>query len=114
MKMDLIKDKDASEIKMIWGGYHLQKDVISAAIPPNVFDTITARSLKYPTFLFPLPRSEGYEFIICQFSKNTVHFTPLICYQVRVYFILFFNICIGKNIINWDLLPNYYDCFCNK
>lgn len=92
MKVDLIKDKDASEIKRIWAEYHIQKDVISAAIPPNVFDMITSHSLKYPTFLFPLPRSEGYEFIMCQFSKNTVHFTPLICYQVRVYFILFFNV----------------------
>lgn len=84
MKVDLIKDKEASEIKRIWEEYHIQKDVIAATVPSNIYDTIISRSVKYPTFLFPLPRSQGYEFMVCQFLRNTVHFTPLICYQVKV------------------------------
>lgn len=32
-------------------------------------------------FLFPLPRQQGYEFIIVQFAGNEAHFTTLINYQ---------------------------------
>lgn len=84
MKTDLIKDKDAEEIKSIWQQYHLQKDYsLAAVIPASDFDTMIENSKKYPIFLFPLPRSQGYEFIMCQFSHNTVHFTPLLYYQVH-------------------------------
>lgn len=82
MKIDLIQDKSADEIKQIWFEYHKDKDVIAANIPTEKFDTMMERAKKYPLFLFPIPRSEGYEFIMFQFSANTVHFTPLLCYQV--------------------------------
>ena len=32
-------------------------------------------------FLFPLPRKEGYEFIVVQFEGKEAHFTTLINYQ---------------------------------
>lgn len=33
-------------------------------------------------FVFPLPReNSGYEFIMCQWSNNECHFTPLINFQ---------------------------------
>ena len=32
-------------------------------------------------FLFPLPRANGYEFVMMQFSGNEAHFTTLINYQ---------------------------------
>lgn len=83
MKVDLIKDKSPEEIKAIWEEYHLQKDCISAAIPSQDFAKLEAKSLKFPTFLFPLPRSQGYEFIMCQFESNIVHFTPLLYFQVH-------------------------------
>lgn len=84
MKMDLIKDKNAEDIKQIWEEYHKHKDVIAAIIPSTIYDKLMLRSLQFPMFLFPLPRSEGYEFFVCQFLRNTVHFTPLICYQVCI------------------------------
>jgi ATP synthase F1 complex assembly factor 1 len=31
--------------------------------------------------LFPLPRKEGYEFVVVQFQGNEAHFTTLINYQ---------------------------------
>jgi len=83
MKVELIKDKDSEEIKRIWAEYHIQKEVISATIPSKIYDRIMSLSSTHPTFIFPLPRSQGYEFIMCQFFRNTVHFTPLICYQVH-------------------------------
>jgi len=83
MKIELVQDKEASEISKIWNDYHLQKDVIAATMPTNSFEEITAKAQKYPTFLFPIPRTQGYEFIVCQFYRNTVHFTPLLNYQVH-------------------------------
>ena len=32
-------------------------------------------------FLFPLPRQQGYEFVVVQFDGNQAHFTTLINYQ---------------------------------
>ncbi|XP_076253089.1 ATP synthase mitochondrial F1 complex assembly factor 1 [Rhynchophorus ferrugineus] len=83
MKVDLIKDKSASEIETIWHEYHIKKDCIAATIPVKEFNKLEERSVKYKTFLFPLPRSQGYEFIMCQFEQNTVHFTPLLYFQVH-------------------------------
>ncbi|XP_050296887.1 ATP synthase mitochondrial F1 complex assembly factor 1 isoform X2 [Anthonomus grandis grandis] len=83
MKIDLIKDKSAKEIEEIWQKYHIEKECISAVIPSRDFEVLEERSTKYPTFLFPLPRSQGYEFIMCQFEANSVHFTPLLYFQVH-------------------------------
>lgn len=82
MKIDLVKDKDASEIKAIWEEYHKNKEVISATIPLEVYESIRERLQQFPTFLFPLPRSQGYEFVLCQSQGHAVHFTPLLAYQV--------------------------------
>lgn len=83
MKVDLIKDKSASEIETIWQEYHLKKDCVAATIPAADFEVLEERSRKHKTFLLPLPRSQGYEFIMCQFEKNSVHFTPLLYFQVH-------------------------------
>lgn len=84
MKVDLISDKTAIEIEKIWQGYHLQKDVIAAVISVKDYDTMHAKFQQYPTFLLPLPRSQGYEFVMSQSCGNTIHFTPLISYQVVI------------------------------
>ncbi|KAJ8965030.1 hypothetical protein NQ314_004428 [Rhamnusium bicolor] len=84
MKTELIKDKSAEEITDIWEKYHIQKDYcIAATIPAADFAKLNENSEKFPTFLFALPRSQGYEFIMCQFAQNSVHFTPLLYYQVH-------------------------------
>lgn len=84
MKVELIQDKDVKEIEKIWKDYHLEKSFIAATIPSADYDEISRRAKEHPTFLFPIPRSEGYEFIMCQFHCNTVHFTPLLHYQVQI------------------------------
>lgn len=83
MKVELLEDKTIDEIKHIWLEYHKQKEVLVATIPTNVYETQMKRGKTYPLFIFPLPRSEGFEFFLAQFALNTVHFTPLLCYQVR-------------------------------
>jgi ATP synthase mitochondrial F1 complex assembly factor 1 len=82
MKLDLIQGKPVDEITKIWLEYHKQKEVLAAVIPNAIFNTLMENSKKYPLFIFPIPRSQGYEFFVFQFAANTVHFTPLLVYQV--------------------------------
>ncbi|XP_013144148.1 PREDICTED: ATP synthase mitochondrial F1 complex assembly factor 1 [Papilio polytes] len=82
-KLDLVAEKDASDIQCIWEEYHKNKEVISATIPLDVYEMVHEKMKDYPTFLFPLPRSEGYEFVMCQCHGHTVHFTPLLAFQVH-------------------------------
>lgn len=82
MKLDLIEGKPVEEIKKIWLEYHRLKDCIAAVIPTEAFDLLMSNAKKFPLFIFPVPRSQGFEFIVFQFAANTVHFTPLLCYQV--------------------------------
>merc|ERR1711890_85487 len=39
------------------------------------------RAAEFNTFVFALPRDEGYEFVLSQFAVNEFHFTTLINYQ---------------------------------
>lgn len=83
MKLDLLQDKTAKEIENIWLEYHKHKDdVLVATIPTETYNLLTERSKEYPIFILPLPRSQGFEFFLLQFASNSVHFTPLLCYQV--------------------------------
>ncbi|XP_017463757.1 PREDICTED: ATP synthase mitochondrial F1 complex assembly factor 1-like [Rhagoletis zephyria] len=83
MKLELMEDKTAEEISKIWYEYHKTKDVLAATLTVNQFDTLMERAKQYPIFLLPLPRSEGFEFIMLQFAANAVHFTTLLAYQVH-------------------------------
>lgn len=82
MKVDLLADKSTDEIRKIWMEYHKDKDVLVATIETSTYELLSQRAKEHPLFIFPLPRSQGYEFILLQFAHNTVHFTPLLCYQV--------------------------------
>ncbi|CAH0582844.1 unnamed protein product [Chrysodeixis includens] len=82
-KIELVEDKDARDIQTIWEEYHKNKHVISATIPRETYTSLQDNMKQCPTFLFPLPRSQGYEFVMCQSYGNTVHFTPLLAYQVH-------------------------------
>lgn len=83
MKIELIKDKEPAEIQTIWEEYHKNKEVISATIPKDLYSRLQHNVKQWATFLFPLPRDQGYEFIMCQCYGHTVHFTPLLAYQVH-------------------------------
>lgn len=84
MKLDLLEGKSADEIKSIWLEYHKGKEVLSASIPTATYELLSKRGKEFPLFIVPLPRSQGYEFFLLQFASNTVHFTPLLCYQVKI------------------------------
>ncbi|XP_059091652.1 ATP synthase mitochondrial F1 complex assembly factor 1-like isoform X2 [Tigriopus californicus] len=83
MKVDLLMDKTPEEIGKIWREFHLTKDSLSAVIPTDVYKQMAERFVEYKTFLFPLPRKQGYEFIVVQFLGNGAHFTTLINFQAH-------------------------------
>jgi ATP synthase F1 complex assembly factor 1 len=83
MKVDMIKDKTKEEIIEIWKEYHKQKDCICGSMTPEQYDMMFERGKQYPTFLLPLPRENGYEFIMCQFYGSEIHMTPLLWYQTH-------------------------------
>ncbi|XP_017899300.1 PREDICTED: ATP synthase mitochondrial F1 complex assembly factor 1 isoform X2 [Capra hircus] len=64
--IEMVKDKTAEEIK--------QKEK---------FDLIWNRAQSCPTFLCALPRREGYEFFVGQWTGTELHFTALINIQTR-------------------------------
>lgn len=98
LKIELVKDKNAAEIQAIWEEYHKNKEAISATIPKDLYGVLQENMRQYPTFLFPLPREQGYEFIMCQNSGHTVHFTPLLAYQVGILKYFFMLICSENNL----------------
>lgn len=83
MKLELIEDKTVEEIKLIWLAYHKDKPMLVATLTAVQLEKIMKRAKKHPVFLLPLPRSQGFEFFVLQFAANTIHFTPLLCYQVH-------------------------------
>ncbi|XP_036303940.1 ATP synthase mitochondrial F1 complex assembly factor 1 isoform X4 [Pipistrellus kuhlii] len=64
--IEMVKDKTAEEIKQ-----------------EEKFDLIWNRAQSCPTFLCALPRREGYEFFVGQWSGTELHFTALINIQTR-------------------------------
>ncbi|XP_008826749.1 ATP synthase mitochondrial F1 complex assembly factor 1 [Nannospalax galili] len=79
----MVKDKTAEEIKQIWQQYFAAKDTVYAVIPKDKFDLIWSRAQSCPTFLCALPRREGYEFFVGQWTGTELHFTALINIQTR-------------------------------
>jgi len=81
MKTELLKDKTKEEIEYLWRAFFKEIDAISGSVPAELYKKLYSNGLKYPLFLFPIPRDEGYEFIVSQFAGHEIHFTPLINYQ---------------------------------
>uniref|UniRef100_A0A9L0TNE3 ATP synthase mitochondrial F1 complex assembly factor 1 n=1 Tax=Equus caballus TaxID=9796 RepID=A0A9L0TNE3_HORSE len=81
--IEMVKDKTAEEIKQIWQQYFAAKDTVYAVIPEEKFDLIWNRAQSCPTFLCALPRREGYEFFVGQWTGAELHFTALINIQTR-------------------------------
>jgi len=83
MKMDLLKDRTVEEITHIWGEFHKNKNFIFAAIPATDWKAMANRAAQFPTFLYPLPRQNGFEFFVQQFDGNECHITPLLAFQTH-------------------------------
>ncbi|CAB3384974.1 Hypothetical predicted protein [Cloeon dipterum] len=83
IQTDTALQSKPKSLATIWYEYYGQKDGVAAVVPAANFLSILENSRTHPLFLFPLPRSNGYEFVVCQFSGNDIHFTTLINYQTH-------------------------------
>uniref|UniRef100_A0A8C8RC02 ATP synthase mitochondrial F1 complex assembly factor 1 n=1 Tax=Pelusios castaneus TaxID=367368 RepID=A0A8C8RC02_9SAUR len=83
LNVEMVKEKTPEEIKQIWKQYFSAKDTVYAVIPAETFDLIWKRTQNCPSFLCALPRKEGYEFFVGQWSGTELHFTALINIQTQ-------------------------------
>jgi len=84
LKLELLQDKTPEQISEIWTTHFMNKEnKICAVIPTETFNTMQQRWKEFNTFLFPVPRKNGYEFVMVQFMGNEAHFTTLINYQAH-------------------------------
>ncbi|XP_030061774.1 ATP synthase mitochondrial F1 complex assembly factor 1 [Microcaecilia unicolor] len=81
LNIDMVKHKTAEEIKEIWKHYFSMKDTVFAVIPGDVFDLMWDRAKTCSSFLYAVPRQEGYEFFVGQWSGLELHFTSVINIQ---------------------------------
>ncbi|XP_061488870.1 ATP synthase mitochondrial F1 complex assembly factor 1 isoform X2 [Rhineura floridana] len=79
----MMKKRKPEEIKQIWKQYYSGEDTVYAVIPGKTFDLMWKRIQDCPSFLYALPRKEGYEFFVGQWSGTELHFTSLINIQTR-------------------------------
>jgi len=83
MKVELLRERSGEEVAAIWTEYWLHRDAVSAAIPAATYQEMRQRFQEFPVFLLPLPRDQGYEFIMVQFKGDEAHFSTLINYQAH-------------------------------
>lgn len=83
MKLDKVKDLERDAIKAIWTTFLSELDKYPGMINAEEYELVAQRSSKFNTFLFPLPREQGYEFILAQWSGPECYFTPLINFQAH-------------------------------
>jgi len=81
--LDMLQSKTADEISHIWTEHFKDQTAISAIIPAESFKEMSTRAEEFPTFLYPLPKENGYEFVLSQFEGNRCFFTSLINFQVH-------------------------------
>ena len=81
--LEMLESKSADEIAQIWTENFKDKEAISAVIPVESYEELSKRAQEFPTFLFPLPKDKGYEFVLSQFEGNRCFFTSLINFQVH-------------------------------
>lgn len=83
IRFEMFESKSADEIAHIWTENFKGKESISAVIPADAYEEMTKQAQEFPTFLYPLPKDNGYEFVLSQFEGNRCFFTSLINFQVH-------------------------------
>ncbi|KAG0730097.1 ATP synthase mitochondrial F1 complex assembly factor 1 [Chionoecetes opilio] len=81
LKTDQLQGKTNGDVAYIWTERFRQKDAVSGVMSAETYDKFHEIAMKHSCFVFPLPRDNGYEFIVVQFAGHEVHFTPLVNYQ---------------------------------
>ncbi|CAI9610790.1 unnamed protein product [Staurois parvus] len=81
LNLDLVREKSADEITQVGSRRGTALTFFSFFLQGETFDVIWTRAQSCPAFLYALPRAEGYEFYVGQWSGTELHFTSLINIQ---------------------------------
>lgn len=81
LKVEMMKDKHKDEVTEIWKTYFSSKNSICAIIPKKKYVQISTLASLCPQFIYPVPRGDGYEIYLGQWSDNMIFFTSLIYYK---------------------------------
>ncbi|GAB1601757.1 ATP synthase mitochondrial F1 complex assembly factor 1-like [Argonauta hians] len=81
VKLDLLKNETPENIEKIWMQFHSVKDCVYGVIKEIDYDEVMSKAKLCPSFVYPLPRQDGYEFFYQQFSGSEVYFTPVALYK---------------------------------
>lgn len=71
------------QLTEVWKARHADKNSICSTIQVGIFDTIVTRGQDFPTFVYPVPRGDGYQMFLAQIASGGVeaHFTPVAEFQ---------------------------------
>lgn len=83
IKLEKVQDLEPEAIKAIWITFLSEIHKFPGMITADEYEKIAIRSKEFSTFLLPLPRDEGFEFILAQWNGPECHFTPLINFQAH-------------------------------
>ncbi|KAI8913213.1 ATP11 protein-domain-containing protein [Gorgonomyces haynaldii] len=83
LNLNKIKLESPETIGEIWNTYHASKECISAVIPVDTYQKLHEKSKRFPMFVLPLPRDDGYELFLLQFSGHQIYLTTLLEYQTN-------------------------------
>jgi len=84
MKLEMLKNETPENITKIWNAYHGQKDnCVFAVIPAIKYQRLRAKGTQHPTFIYAVPREQGFEFMLGQCSVDDWYYTPLVAYQAH-------------------------------
>ncbi|EGF81341.1 hypothetical protein BATDEDRAFT_24227 [Batrachochytrium dendrobatidis JAM81] len=83
VKLELLMKETPEMVSIIWNKYHSDKNCLSASIDSATYKKLHQRGRKYPLFILPLPRNDGYELYFIQFSGHQTYYTPLLEYKTH-------------------------------
>ncbi|XP_004342780.1 hypothetical protein CAOG_08179 [Capsaspora owczarzaki ATCC 30864] len=81
---DVIANGSRSDIIAAWNAAHLGKpDHFASVMPAEAYRRLTSRSRRNSRFVLPVPRGEGFEWMVAEFTNASLLFTSLLDYQTH-------------------------------
>ncbi|KAE9019687.1 hypothetical protein PR003_g13263 [Phytophthora rubi] len=78
VKLELLENEQAPQIRNIWEDFHADKDdAVATTLGADEFQSLLKRAEAAPYFIFPVYRQEGFFNMLCQFQQSCFLLTYL-------------------------------------
>ncbi|KAH7467193.1 hypothetical protein KRP22_013005 [Phytophthora ramorum] len=78
VKLELLENEQAPQIRSIWEDFHAGKDdAVATTLSADEFQSLVKRAEAAPYFIFPVYRQEGFFNMLCQFQQSCFLITYL-------------------------------------